>query len=58
MASVDENESTFTYQQVSAWREHLFDNRSLRIWTKSWTPKEVSMTQRSLHCQEPFKVNW
>ena len=31
MASVDENESTFTYQQVSAWRELLFDNRSLRI---------------------------
>jgi hypothetical protein len=31
MASVDENESTFTYQQVSAWREQLFDNRSLRI---------------------------
>jgi hypothetical protein len=31
MASVEENESTFTYQQVSAWRELLFDNRSLRI---------------------------
>jgi hypothetical protein len=31
MASVDKNESIFTYQQVSAWREQLFDNRSLRI---------------------------
>jgi hypothetical protein len=31
MASVDENESTFTYQQASAWREQLFDNRSLRV---------------------------
>jgi hypothetical protein len=31
MAWVDKNESSFTYQQVSAWREQLFENRSLRI---------------------------
>jgi hypothetical protein len=26
MASVDKNESTFTYQQVASWREQLFEN--------------------------------
>jgi hypothetical protein len=31
MASADRNKFTFTYQQVTAWREQLFDNRSLRI---------------------------
>jgi hypothetical protein len=31
MASVDKNESTFTYQQVTSWLEQLFENRSLRI---------------------------
>ena len=31
MASTDQDKSTFTYQQVAAWREQLFDNRSLRI---------------------------
>ena len=31
MASTDCDKSKFTYQQVTAWRKQLFDNRSLRI---------------------------
>ena len=31
MASADHDKFTFTYEQVTAWREQLFDNRSLRI---------------------------
>ncbi len=31
MASADHHKSTFTYEQVTAWREQLFDHRSLRI---------------------------
>jgi hypothetical protein len=31
MALLEKNETTFTYPQVSAWREQLFQDRSLRI---------------------------
>jgi hypothetical protein len=31
MALSEKNESTFTYQQVTSWREQLFEDRSLRI---------------------------
>jgi hypothetical protein len=31
MASGDQDKSTLTYEQVTAWREQLFGNRSLRV---------------------------
>ena len=31
MASEAQEKTTFTYEQVSAWREQLFNQRSLRI---------------------------
>ena len=37
MASADRNKFTFTYQQVTAWREQLFDKRSLRITVEELT---------------------
>ena len=37
MASTDHDKFTFTYQQVTAWREQLFDNRSLRITVEELT---------------------